>query len=118
MTSVTQCDHSPQANWQIQPDGKTCQECARQGLKPVELRVCLTCGNVGCCDSSSGRHATQHFRETGHPMMRHVQGNWAWCYVHQKYLEVETAPRTSRGLGQLCSLLKQLWTSRTGSPTN
>jgi CPA1 family monovalent cation:H+ antiporter len=51
------------------------------------LRMCLVCGNVACCDSSPGRHATKHFQETGHPMMKPLKsGNWMWCYVHQAYM--------------------------------
>jgi len=51
----------------------------------VELRECRTCGNVGCCDSSGGKHATRHFHETGHPVMRSVMPGaaWTWCYVHE-----------------------------------
>jgi len=46
----------------------------------------LTCGHVGCCDSSVGRHATKHYEETGHPVMRSVQDHpWKWCYVHKEY---------------------------------
>lgn len=63
-----------------------CEDCAREGTRPVHLRVCLTCGTVGCCDSSVGRHATKHFQRTGHPVMRsHEPGEtWRWCYVHER----------------------------------
>ena len=48
--------------------------------------MCLTCGHVGCCDSSVGKHATKHFQETGHPVMIALQENpWKWCYIHEKY---------------------------------
>jgi len=113
---MTQCEHAAETNWQTKPAGRKCQKCAEQGLSSFELRVCLVCGNVACCDSSIGRHATQHFRETGHAIMRPVKGDWAWCYVHQKYLQLEGRQEPSRGFAQLCSLLKQLWTSRTGNP--
>jgi uncharacterized UBP type Zn finger protein len=45
--------------------------------------MCLKCGNVGCCDSSKGRHATAHFEASGHPIMRTLQPgeSWKWCYV-------------------------------------
>lgn len=52
------------------PLGETCPECLEAGSHPVQLRLCLTCGHVGCCDSSPLRHATGHFRATGHPVMR------------------------------------------------
>ncbi len=41
------------------PDG--CEECLRDGTAWVHLRMCLTCGHVGCCDSSEGKHADAHF---------------------------------------------------------
>jgi len=62
-----------------------CEDCAREGLEPVSLRRCLTCGNVGCCDSSPGKHATGHHRATGHPMVETLQPgqDWMWCYVDE-----------------------------------
>jgi uncharacterized UBP type Zn finger protein len=49
--------------------------------------MCLICGNVACCDSTPGRHATKHFQETGHAMMKsYKSGDWMWCYVHQSYM--------------------------------
>ncbi|YAL82564.1 Na+/H+ antiporter [Dermacoccaceae bacterium W4C1] len=64
---------------------ETCAECVRDGTNPVALRLCLTCGNVGCCDSSVGRHATHHYEQTGHPVMRSFEPGeaWRWCYRHQ-----------------------------------
>jgi hypothetical protein len=115
---MAQCEHVAEANWQVKPADRKCQKCAEQGLNSVELRICLVCGNVACCDSSTGRHATRHFQETGHTIMRPLKGNWAWCYVHEKYLSLEVGQESSRGLAQLYSLIKQLWTSRTGNPTN
>ena len=55
----------------------------REGTVTVHLRMCLTCGNVACCDSSPARHADRHFRGTGHPVMRSVEPGeaWRWCYV-------------------------------------
>ena len=51
--------------------------------------MCLTCGHVGCCDSSRGRHATGHFEATGHPLMRSMEPGetWAWCYVDRRGFE-------------------------------
>ncbi|WP_424809274.1 UBP-type zinc finger domain-containing protein [Rhodococcus sp. 27YEA15] len=62
-----------------------CQECTETGETIwAHLRICLTCGHVGCCDSSPHQHATGHYRQTGHPVMRsHEPGeSWRWCYVH------------------------------------
>jgi CPA1 family monovalent cation:H+ antiporter len=62
-----------------------CEECVRAGTRWVHLRICLTCGKVGCCDSSPQRHASAHFRDTGHRVMRSAEpgGSWRWCFVHQ-----------------------------------
>jgi len=65
------------------PEG--CEECLAIGGVWVHLRLCLTCGHVGCCDSSPGRHATKHFHATAHPAVRSLQPgeNWRWCYVDE-----------------------------------
>ncbi|MFF3749605.1 UBP-type zinc finger domain-containing protein [Streptomyces sp. NPDC002018] len=65
------------------PRGETCAECLAVGGHPVQLRLCLVCGVVGCCDSSPYQHATAHFKETGHPVMRSFEPgeSWRWCYV-------------------------------------
>ena len=61
-----------------------CQRCLDEGLEWVALRQCLECGNVACCDSSVGQHATKHFQDTTHPVMETAEPgeNWRWCYVH------------------------------------
>lgn len=61
-----------------------CASCVAEGLSPVELRQCLTCGHIGCCDSSPGRHATGHYESTRHPVMQSAEPDemWRWCYVH------------------------------------
>ena len=62
-----------------------CEECLLEGTRWVELRECQTCGHVGCCDSSPGKHATKHFHETQHPVMRSVMpgATWTWCYADE-----------------------------------
>ncbi len=62
-----------------------CEECLAAGGRWVHLRLCRACGHVGCCDSSPGRHATAHFHESGHPVMRSFERGetWSWCYVDQ-----------------------------------
>lgn len=62
-----------------------CEECLRDGTEWVHLRLCLTCGHVGCCDSSSGQHASKHFDETSHPVLRSFEPGeaWRWCFVDQ-----------------------------------
>jgi len=63
------------------PEG--CEECLRDGTRWVHLRLCLSCGHVGCCDSSVGKHAATHFAETGHPVMRSLEPGeaWRWCFA-------------------------------------
>lgn len=65
------------------PLAETCRDCLTAGAQPVHLRLCLVCGHVGCCDSSPLRHATGHFEETGHPVMRSFEPgeDWRWCFV-------------------------------------
>jgi uncharacterized UBP type Zn finger protein len=62
-----------------------CEECLESGGKWCHLRICLSCGHVGCCDSSPGRHATAHAESFGHPIMRSIQPgeDWSWCFVDQ-----------------------------------
>jgi uncharacterized UBP type Zn finger protein len=62
-----------------------CEECLAAGGAWVHLRLCLTCGHVGCCDSSPGRHASKHFHVTAHPVIRSFQPGeqWRWCYVDE-----------------------------------
>jgi hypothetical protein len=61
-----------------------CATCLADGTRWVSLRQCLTCGNVGCCDSSVGRHATAHFHDSLHPVVESAEPDesWRWCYVH------------------------------------
>jgi CPA1 family monovalent cation:H+ antiporter len=80
------CDHLRSAPRVVQartPEG--CEECLRQGLHWVHLRLCLTCGHVGCCESSVGKHATAHYNSTTHPVMRSIEPGeaWRWCYVDE-----------------------------------
>ena len=62
---------------------KGCEECLRDGHEWVHLRICMECGHVGCCESSPEEHATRHFEETGHPVMRSFEPGeaWRWCFV-------------------------------------
>lgn len=69
------------------PDG--CEECLQSGESWVNLRICKTCGHVGCCDSSKNKHATKHFHATGHPVIQSFQPgeSWMWCYVDEVALQ-------------------------------
>lgn len=84
---VTLCGHLNTAARAVQPrtpDG--CESCLEEGTRWVHLRLCLTCGRVGCCDSSSERHATAHFHDTEHPVIRSFESGegWRWCYVDER----------------------------------
>lgn len=78
----TPCTHLGQTH-DVRPSGAGCVECLRNGGRWVHLRMCLSCGHVGCCDSSPGRHATKHFHETGHPIVKSAEPGegWRWCYI-------------------------------------
>lgn len=81
------CEHAAALDAVI-PVGATCGSCDRDGAPWVRLRMCLTCGTVGCCDSSPGQHARAHHVATGHPVIRSIEPGeaWAWCYPDQVYL--------------------------------
>lgn len=80
------CDHLAAVRTEPEPTTDGCAQCLRDGTTWVALRMCLECGTVGCCDSSVGRHATAHFHETGHPVMRSIMLGeaWRWCYIDQQ----------------------------------
>ena len=81
-----------------------CEECLKEGTRWVSLRQCMTCGHVGCCDSSPGKHATRHFRKTQHPVMRSVMPGerWTWCYVHEVAGELAPAHAKIKKESQQC----------------
>jgi uncharacterized UBP type Zn finger protein len=73
------------------PEG--CEECLKTGGWWVHLRLCLSCGHVGCCDSSPMKHASKHFLSVHHPIVKSFEPgeDWGWCYVDS--LMFEPAPR-------------------------
>jgi CPA2 family monovalent cation:H+ antiporter-2 len=81
------CAHLGDAG-RVVPGGGGCPLCDQQGAPWVHLRMCLTCGAVGCCDSSKQRHARAHFEATGHPVIRSIEPgeSWGWCYPDRAYL--------------------------------
>src|SRR5690349_3845372 len=72
----------------VTPSADGCEDCLRIGSTWVHLRLCLTCGHVGCCDSSPNRHATRHFHEVQHPIMRSFEPgeSWRWCYIDEAFV--------------------------------
>ena len=83
------CSHIDQIK-DVKPITNGCEECLKTGDAWVHLRMCLICGHIGCCDSSRNKHATAHFRATGHPIIRSVEPGegWAWCYVDEEMLSL------------------------------
>lgn len=73
----------------VTPSSHGCKECLESGSRWLHLRLCLSCGHVGCCDHSPNRHATRHFHATQHPVIRSFEPgeDWAWCYAHEAYAE-------------------------------
>ncbi|MEV0093468.1 UBP-type zinc finger domain-containing protein [Streptomyces sp. NPDC050738] len=81
---MSECQHTAELpRPEPVPLSETCLECLAAGSHPVQLRLCLVCGHVGCCDSSPFQHATLHFKETGHAVMRSFEPgeSWRWCFV-------------------------------------
>jgi len=72
----------------VRPSAQGCEDCLRIGATWVHLRLCMTCGHVGCCDSSPNRHATKHFHQTTHPIVRSLEAgeDWGWCYQDEVML--------------------------------
>lgn len=72
----------------VHPSARGCEDCLRIGDQWVHLRICLTCGHVGCCDSSKNKHATKHYHSTSHPIIRSFEPgeNWGWCYADEVML--------------------------------
>jgi len=60
-----------------------CEECLKIGSSWVHLRMCMSCGKIGCCDESPNRHARRHAGEAGHPVIRSAQPgeDWSYCFV-------------------------------------
>src|SRR4051812_20107559 len=80
------CPHLLEAPTLVKPRTPSgCQECLREGTSWVHLRLCLSCGHVGCCDSSPQRHSDRHHKDSSHPVIRSFEPHehWRWCYVDQ-----------------------------------
>jgi uncharacterized UBP type Zn finger protein len=80
-----QCTHRDQIR-EVSPAAQGCEDCLKIGGEWVHLRLCLTRGHVGCCDESPNRHATGHFRATGHPIIQSFEPgeeDLRWCYIDQ-----------------------------------
>jgi uncharacterized UBP type Zn finger protein len=73
----------------VTPSGNGCEECMKMGDTWVHLRLCETCGHVGCCDNSKNKHATKHYHNTSHPIIKSFEPgeDWGFCYVDEIYYE-------------------------------
>jgi len=85
---ATPCTHLDQIVDDVTPSGTGCKECLETGERWVHLRLCLQCGHVGCCDSSKNKHATRHYHDTGHMLIRSFEPGEAWryCYVDDAFM--------------------------------
>ena len=82
------CNHLEQID-DVEPGSVGCEECLRLDERWVHLRICLTCGHVGCCDTSKNKHATKHAHATGHPIVRSMEPGetWMYCYPDDMVME-------------------------------
>ena len=85
------CAHLDQVSEQTPSDTAGCTDCLRAGGQWVHLRLCLSCGHVGCCDSSPNRHASKHARGTDHPVVASFEPgeDWSYCYVEDAMFILE-----------------------------
>jgi len=88
------CEHVGAGREVAAPRADGCEDCLAAGGHWVHLRLCVVCGHVGCCDSSPNRHASGHFRATGHPLIQSYEPgeDWWWCYVDEVAFQVPGAP--------------------------
>ncbi len=89
---IYECEHLEQAAARrsgVVPSSEGCTECIELGDDWVHLRLCLTCGHVGCCDNSKNKHATKHYHHTRHAVIRSFEPgeDWGYCYPHDALAE-------------------------------
>jgi uncharacterized UBP type Zn finger protein len=85
--SPSTCAHVNQVQ-DVEASSSGCEECLKAGMEWVNLRICLVCGHVGCCESSPNRHAMQHYHATGHPIIQSFNPGetWIYCYADDALL--------------------------------
>lgn len=91
ITGMAGCAHLDQVRIAELPESVAgCEDCLRSGDGWLHLRICLSCGHVGCCDSSPNRHATAHAELSSHPLIRSLEPgeSWSWCFVDEVALEI------------------------------
>ena len=87
-----ECEHLETASARrhgVAPSNEGCKECLELGDPWVHLRLCLTCGHVGCCDNSQNKHATKHYHHSKHPVIRSFEPgeDWGYCYPDDTFTE-------------------------------
>ena len=82
------CEHFSEIH-DVKPSAKGCEDCLKIGGQWVHLRMCMSCGHVGCCDNSPNRHATKHFSSENHPIIKSVEPGevWGYCYPDDQFFE-------------------------------
>jgi len=86
------CSHLDQIDPSAVPSSTGCEDCLRIGGHWVHLRMCSSCGHIGCCDNSPNRHATAHFHSSNHPIIRSYEPGeeWFWCYTDDLAFEIDS----------------------------
>jgi len=107
---LKECAHLDQIK-EVTPNSEGCAECIALGDTWIHLRMCRTCGHVGCCDESKNKHASRHFYEMDHPIIKSLEPDegWSWCFIDEVVVEFETAPPEQGG--GLLRLLKKVMRS-------
>jgi hypothetical protein len=83
----------------VTPSALGCEECLSIGSAWLHLRICRSCGHVGCCDDSPNKHATKHFHATGHPIIEGYDPpeGWGWCYVDKVLFDLSNRKTPHNG---------------------
>ena len=85
---MKRCEHFAEIH-RVKPSASGCEDCLKTGDTWVHLRLCLSCGHVGCCDNSKNKHATKNYQGTRHPVIKSFEPGegWGYCYVDQLFVE-------------------------------
>jgi uncharacterized UBP type Zn finger protein len=89
MMQAVRCTHLDQIREVTPRTPEGCEECLKSGDEWVHLRLCTTCGHVGCCDDSKNKHARKHARADRHPIVRSFEPgeDWMYCFVDDVMLD-------------------------------
>jgi uncharacterized UBP type Zn finger protein len=96
---MTSCSHLDMIEVTQLPESVDgCEDCLKVGGVWLHLRICLTCGRVGCCDDSPAQHASHHAAEQKHPLIRSLEPgeDWSWCYLDELGMRIPQVHGTTR----------------------